>query len=85
MDPEDDKQVTTFKKTTVSFTRGSVSPPPLKVIMRLQKREKKRLKVLHEMDQLCQSERSAIDVPIIEDNEKYDEDETQLLPNYMMS
>ena len=42
--------------------------------------------LLHEMDQLCQSQRLRIEeVSITEDNEEYDDDETQLPPNYIMS
>ena len=146
MDPEDDEEVATFKKTIAPFTRESVSPlPESDDEVTKEERKKRRLKVLeearkakanskrvtlgglshvssrpasnkerlpvqpletnfnhflggpareqiqtqsllHEMDQLCQSQRPGIEeVPITEDNEEYDDDKTQLPPNYMMS
>ena len=53
--------------------------PPLPPESDYEATKRERLKVLHELDQLCQSEKLAIeDVPIIEDNEKYDETSTKL-------
>ena len=43
MDPKDDEEVTTFKKTLAPFTRDSVSPPLLKVMTRLLKKKGRKL------------------------------------------